>query len=124
MYIQTYIFVLVLLSCNCCNLIFRLEEDSEEDFVPIGRGRRRTKCLAIPSNIYVRRPGEAAVHVPLYHSGAIRTTKNSGTGGDDVQLLGHLDERKPESLSRVRSYYTTRVSGSKVVITRNFFHFI
>jgi hypothetical protein len=47
--------------------------------------------------------------------------KDTETGEDDLQLLGSLDAKKPESSSSGRSY-TARVSGSKVVIVKNFFH--
>lgn len=113
-------------SCHvtCCDFTFRLEDDSEENIVPIGRAQRRTKLLATPSNIYIRRPGEPAVRVPVYHSAAIRTAKDTETGEDDLQLLGQLDAKKPESSSPGRSCYTARVSGSKVVVVVKIFFIV
>lgn len=55
--------------------------------------------MARRSNIYVYQPGEPAIHVPVYHSAAIRMAKDAEAGGDDVQLLSHLDTTKPESSS-------------------------
>jgi hypothetical protein len=98
-----------------------MEDDSEENIVPIGRAQRRTKFLATPSNTHVHRPGEPTTHVPVCHSAAIRIAKDAEKGGDDVELLGCLDATKPESSSPGRSCYTARVNGSKVV-TANFFY--